>query len=384
LINYGKQTIGSNDVQAVVDTLHSNWLTQGPKVEEFESQLADYCGANFAVAVANGTAGLHLANLAIGTEPKSGVITSPITFLATSNSVIYAQGRPYFADIAIDTVNIYPDSIRSIIQLHPEIKGIIPVHFAGLVAELEAIKRIADENNLWIIEDACHALGGQWLDTNGTRHKIGDCSHSDMTVFSFHPVKQITTGEGGAILTNNENIYRKLLRLRTHGMTKDDSIMNNNHGGWYYEMHELGYNYRITDIQAALGIEQLKRNDQWIRQRRELVQNYDDAFNSMLEIQPQIHPDKDRLYSYHLYIVQAERRKELYQFLRSKDIYTQVHYIPIHLQPYYQRIYGYRKGDFPNAEKYYDNALSLPLYPSLSLRDQVYVINCIKEFYAHG
>ena len=247
---------------------------------------------------------------------------------------------------------------------------------------MESLKNIADENDLWIIEDACHAFGGKWTDNDGNLHKVGDCSHSDMTVFSFHPVKQITTGEGGAITTNNKDLYEKLLLLRTHGMTNDPKRLKENHGGWYYEMHDLGYNFRLTDIQAALGIEQLKKNDEWVKRRREIVQQYDNALKEFEQLTPQQHPDKNGEYSYHLYIIQCEKRAELYQYLKENDVNTQVHYIPIHLQPYYKEKYGYGLGDFSVAENYYYRALSLPLYPTLKNSEQEKVILLVKKFYA--
>lgn len=382
MINYGKQSIDDYDINAVVDVLKSDWLTQGPKVAEFEKLLAEYCGAKYAVTVCNGTAALHLANLAIGTNNTTNVITTTISFLATSNSVKYAGGRPVFADISEGVFTIDSYQVQQLVNSKISFKGIIPVHLGGVICDLETLKSIADENNLWIIEDACHALGGKWVDKKGNKHMVGDCFYSDMTVFSFHPVKQITTGEGGAITTNSQELYEKLFMLRTHGITKNPKMLIENHGGWYYEMHELGYNYRMSDIQAALGIEQLKRNNGWVKIRRELVQQYDDAFKNVENITPQAHPDINGEYSYHLYIIQCKKRAELYQFLKENDVNTQVHYIPIHLQPYYKEKYGYGRGDFPIAEKYYYHALSLPLYPTLKNSEQKKVISLIRSFYA--
>ena len=380
MINYGKQSIDEKDIQAVMDTLSSDWLTQGPKVDEFERALAKYCGSKYAVAVCNGTAALHLANLAMGTDTTTNVITTPVTFLATANSVIYAGGHPVFCDISDGSYNLDSVKVKELAEGEVGFKGMMPVHLGGVVCEMDALKEIADENDLWIIEDACHALGGKWIDKSGKTQRVGNCSHSDMTIFSFHPVKQITTGEGGAITTNNKVLYEKLLTLRSHGMTKDSSLLKENHGGWYYEMQELGLNYRMTDIQAALGIEQLRKNDEWVKRRRALVAQYDDAFNDIEQIMPQKHPDRSGEYSYHLYIIQCEKRAELYQFLKENGVNTQVHYIPIHLQPYYKNKYGYGRGDYPMAEKYYDNALSLPLYPTLTDSEQDKVISLIKKF----
>jgi len=381
MVNYGKHSIDKSDINAVIDVLNSDWLTQGPKIDEFEEALAEYCGAKYAVAVVNGTAALHLANLVIGTNSITNVVTTPITFLATPNSILYAGGRPFFADISEETFTIDPSQVKQLVEEESGFKGIIPVHMGGVICDMESLKKIADSNNLWIIEDACHALGGKWIDNSGNSHRVGDCSHSDMTIFSFHPVKQITTGEGGAITTNNPDLYKKLLSLRTHGMIKDPELLIENHGDWFYEMHNLGYNYRMTDIQAALGIEQLKKNDNWVKMRRELVHRYDDAFKGTLNLTPQEHRDIDDSFSYHLYIIQCKRRAELYTFLRDNGVNTQVHYIPIHLQPFYKEKYGYVYGDFPVAELFYEKALSLPLYPTLGKGEQDFVINLIREFY---
>ena len=381
MINYGKQSIDQDDISAVVETLKSDWLTQGPKVEEFENCLADYCNVKYAIAVSNGTAALHLANLALGVTKKTKVVTTPITFLATANSVVYAGGDPIFSDISNKTFTLDPAKLEEQIKNDQSIRGIINVHLGGNTSNIEEINKIADKYNLWVIEDSCHALGGTWKDKNGILRKVGDCSFSDIATFSFHPVKQITTGEGGAITTNNREIYERLITLRTHGMIKDPSLINNNEGGWYYEMQELGYNYRITDFQAALGIEQLKKSDKWQKMRRRLVSVYDKEFDSLDQITPQNHPDQNLNFSYHLYIIQCEKRLELYNYLKENKINTQVHYIPIHQQPYYKNKFGYEVGDFPNAESYYKKALSLPLYPTLTEVEQERIISIIREFY---
>jgi len=381
MINYGKQSVHEKDVKAIVDTLNSDWLTQGPKVEEFEQALANYCGSKYAVVTCNGTAALHLANLAIGSDTTTNIITTPVTFLATANSVIYAGGHPVFCDISEGSFNLDPVKVKELAEGGVGFKGVIPVHLGGVVCDMDVLKEIAENNNLWIIEDACHALGGKWIDQSGKTQRVGNCSHSDMTIFSFHPVKQITTGEGGAITTNNKVLYEKLLTLRSHGMTKKPEKLLENHGDWYYEMQELGFNYRMTDIQAALGIEQLKKNDEWVKRRRTLVTKYDDTFNDIEQIMPQEHPNRSGEYSYHLYIIQCDKRAELYQYLKNNGVITQVHYIPIHLQPYYKNKYGYGRGDYPVAEKYYENALSLPLYPTLKNTEQEKVISLVKKFY---
>ena len=260
MINYGKQSIDKIDVESVSGTLKSDWLTQGPKVSEFEDAFSKYCGSKYAVAVSNGTAALHLANTVAGTKEKSEVITTPISFLATSNSVLYAGGRPFFVDIKQNNFTIDANKIEDALNMSSNIEGIIPVHFGGVLSDLDRIKEIAIKNDLWVIEDACHALGGKCLDKNGTVQKVGNCSHSAMTTFSFHPVKHITTGEGGAITTNSKKIYDELITLRSHGMNKNTNISEaRQNGEWFYTMERLGYNYRMTDFQAALGIEQLKK-----------------------------------------------------------------------------------------------------------------------------
>jgi UDP-4-amino-4,6-dideoxy-N-acetyl-beta-L-altrosamine transaminase len=381
-IPYGKQSISLEDISAVDQVLNSDWLTQGPKIAEFESLLADYCGSKYAVVLSSGTAALHVANLALGVQKNTNVLTSPISFVATSNSVIYAGGTPVFCDIEETTFNVSPLEIEALLSKRSDISGIIPVHLGGLVADMEAISDIAKRNGLWVIEDACHALGGRWTDSTGVERKVGDCSFSDLTVFSFHPVKHITTGEGGAITTNSEIVYNKLIELRTHGITRDATKLRENHGGWYYEIQNLGYNYRITDFQAALGINQLKKSDKWSERRLEIVHRYDEAFKDISELSVQIHPSNKNL-CYHLYITQVKKRKELYEFLQESDIHTQVHYIPIHLQPYYQDTFGFRLGDFPKAEKYYEHALSLPLFPTMSNVEQDRVIKAVKDFYRY-
>ena len=381
MINYGKQSIDQNDINSVVETLKSDWLTQGPKVNEFEECFADYCNAKYAVAVSNGTTALHLANLALGTESGVEVITTPVTFLATANSVIYSGGDPIFSDISKETFTLDPNKIEAHIKNNKKIKGIINVHLGGDTSNIQEISKIAKKYDLWVIEDSCHALGGRWKDSSGKFRKVGDCSNADISTFSFHPVKQITTGEGGAITTNSKKIYDKLLKLRTHGMVRDKSLLNEYHGDWYYEMHDLGYNYRLTDFQASLGIEQLKKNDLWVKKRRRLVDTYDESFRSLENLKPQSRISGSLYSSYHLYIIQCEKRLELYNFLKENKINTQVHYIPIHLQPYYKKRYGYKKGDLPNSEAYYEKALSLPLYPGLKEEEQQKVISTVRKFY---
>ncbi len=382
MINYGKQTIEDIDIDAVVKALKSDFLTQGPKIDDFERRIADYCDAEYAVAVSNGTAALHLANIVAGTKKGDNVLTTPISFVATSNSIIYAGGSPRFCDISEKTFTIDPIEIEKQFKKHKSV-GIIPVHLGGVVCDMEAINYFAKKNNLWIIEDACHAFGGTWVDKLGNKQKVGNCSYSDMTTFSFHPVKHMTTGEGGVITTNNKFIYEKLKELRSHGISKKNNDTEDSQGLWYYEMHEIGFNYRITDFQAALGIEQLKRSDKWIKLRYEMVIRYNEEFAELEEVTPQYHPESSREYSFHLYIIQCKNRKSLYYYLKENGVNTQVHYIPIHLQPYYKNKYDYKIGDYSKAENYYENALSLPLHPSLQEKEQKKVIDLVKNFYSN-
>lgn len=378
---YGLHWIDEDDIQEVLKVLKSDWITQGPKVKEFEEKLANYCGAKYAVAVSSGTAALHLACLALGVKPGDEVITSPITFLATSNSVLYCGGKPVFVDIDEKTYNIDVNKIEK--NINKNTKGIIPVHFAGQPCDLDRIREIANKYNLWVIEDTAHALGAEYKGK-----KIG--SFSDLTIFSFHPVKAITTGEGGAITTNNKVLYEKLLMLRTHGVTKDNSkfkMQNAKLKGvqWYYEMQELGYNYRITDFQCALGISQLKKLHKFIKRRREIVQIYNEAFKNVKEITTPC--EKPNVKSaYHLYVLQIDfkkickTRRQLFDYMRENNILLQVHYIPVYLQPYYQQL-GYKKGICPKAEDFYQREISLPLYPSMRNTDVKYVINTILEYF---
>ena len=395
MILYGRQWIDEEDINAVIDVLKGDWITQGPKIDEFEKALANYCGAKYAVAVNSGTAALHLACLAAGIKEGDEVITTPITFVASANCVVYCGGIPVFADINKDTYNIDPSEIRK--KITSKTKAAIPVHFAGLPCDMEAIRKIADEHDLIIIEDACHALGAEWKDSNGRWHKTGSCSYSDMTVFSFHPVKHITTGEGGAVLTNNAELYEKLLSLREHGIIRNPEKFINkdlafslnpeslilNPNSWYYEIHELGFNYRITDIQCALGLSQLKKLDMFLAKRRSIASAYSQAFKDIELVTTPAEPE-DKKPAYHIYVLQIDferlgkTRADVMNKLRASGIGTQVHYIPIHLQPYYRNNFGYRKGDYPAAEEYYDKALSIPIYPKMNDAEIKRVINSVK------
>jgi hypothetical protein len=378
-IPYGKQTITQEDIEAVVEVLQSDFLTQGPKIAEFEEAFAKYIGAKYAVAVSNGTAALHLSVLSMNIAPCDKVITTPITFAATANCVRYASGDVVFADIDPETYLIDIKQVEKLLAASPKgtYKGIIPVDFAGKPVDLEALKKLADEYGCWIIEDACHAPGAYFSDSKGQRQNCGNGVFADLAIFSFHPVKHIATGEGGMITTNNEALYKKLLLLRTHGISKDPELLKENHGGWYYEMQELGFNYRLTDFQAALGTSQLKKADERLERRREIARRYDDAFNNKKSICFQAGWSIG--HAYHLYIIKTENRKGLYDHLRTKGIYAQVHYIPVHLMPYYRQ-FGWKEGDLINAEHYYSQCLSLPMFPALSDQEQDYVIETVLSY----
>jgi UDP-4-amino-4,6-dideoxy-N-acetyl-beta-L-altrosamine transaminase len=377
-IPYGRQEITEEDIDAVVQVLKSDFLTQGPSIEKFEKQFAEYIGCKYAVAVANGTAALHLSAMAMNVNEHSQVLTTPITFAASANCVLYCGGKVSFTDIDQGSLLMDLDKLEDLLKKNPDkFHGIIPVDFAGYSVNLEKLKKIADQHNLWIIEDACHAPGGYFTDSKGVKQKCGNCSYADLAIFSFHPVKHIATGEGGMITTNRKDLYEKLLLLRTHGISKDPSKMKKNDGGWYMEMQELGYNYRLSDMQAALGISQLSKAERGLKRRIEIAKKYDQAFAGtgvkIIKVQDNIG------HAFHLYVIQVEKRKELYDYLRTQNIFAQVHYIPVHLMPFYSGL-GWKKGDMPVAEAYYEACLSIPMYPSLSDQEQDYVIEKIKNF----
>jgi UDP-4-amino-4,6-dideoxy-N-acetyl-beta-L-altrosamine transaminase len=378
-IPYGKQNITEEDLFAVAQTLQSDFLTQGPEIKAFENAFAEYVKSRYAVAVSNGTAALHLCALALNVTSKTNVITSPITFAASANCIRYCGGNVFFADINPLTYTLDIDKVEELILSKPEgfFSGIIPVDFAGYAVDMEAYRKLADKYGLWIIEDACHAPGGYFIDSKKQKKLCGNSSFADMAIFSFHPVKHIACGEGGMITTNDEKLYNRLLLLRTHGITKDPLLLGENHGGWYYEMQELGYNYRLTDFQAALGLSQLKRADTGLERRKEIAVTYFDAFKNNPAILGQSGVVEG--HAYHLYIIQLEDRKGLYDFLKTNHIFCQVHYIPVHRLPYYKSL-GWLKGDFPLAEYYYETCLSLPMYPTLSEEEQNYVIKKINEY----
>lgn len=364
----------------VHDTLQSDYLTQGPKIAEFEHAFAGAVGAQYCSMVSNGTAALHLCAMALGIEQGDQVITTPITFVASANGFRYCGAEITFCDINPDTFLLDLDYLEALLSDSPRgtYKAVVVVDFAGYPFDTERLRTLAEVYDLAIVEDACHAPGGYFTDSTGLQERCGAGHYADLTVFSFHPVKHIATGEGGAITTNDKKLFDKLTLFRTHGITKDAHLMEENHGGWYYEMVDLGYNYRITDFQAALGIEQLKRLDWSVERRNKIAQKYNEAFADLPQIAtPQV--EDGVLHAYHLYVIQTNDRKGLYDFLRENHIYAQVHYVPAHLMPYYKK-QGYKRGDYPVAEAYYDRCLSLPMFPTLTSEEQQYVIDKVKEF----
>jgi UDP-4-amino-4,6-dideoxy-N-acetyl-beta-L-altrosamine transaminase len=377
---YGQQNITKEDIEAVSEALKSDFLTQGPRIAEFERSFAEYIGCKYALAVSNGTAALHLSAISLNVGENTNVITSPNTFAASANCIAYCGGKVHFVDIDRTTYTLDINEVEKLILSKPKgyFNGIIPVDFAGFPVNMEAFRKLADAHNLWLLEDACHAPGGYFINSNQEKQTCGNSMYADLAIFSFHPVKHIACGEGGMITTNDEQLYNKLLLLRSHGITKDPSLLHENHGGWYYEMQMLGYNYRLTDFQAALGSSQLKRANQGLQRRREIAQNYFNSFQDKVYIKGQSGIQEG--HAYHLYIIEVNRRRELYDFLRTKNIFCQVHYIPVHTLPYYQSL-GHKKGNLPVAENYYAHCLSLPMYPTLTEDDQQYVIECIDAFY---
>jgi UDP-4-amino-4,6-dideoxy-N-acetyl-beta-L-altrosamine transaminase len=382
MIPYGKQDISQADVDAVIEVLRSDFLTQGPSVERFEAALSSYTGAKYTIAVNSATSALHLACLALGVSSGDLVWTSPITFVASANCALYCGADIDFVDIEMHSNNMSIIALREKLQQakkHGRLpKVIIPVHMGGLSCDMKAIFELSLEYGFKIIEDASHAVGGSLAG-----NKIGSCEFSDISVFSFHPVKIITTGEGGAALTNDANIGRKLALLRSHGITRDaDEMEHGSEGGWYYEQICLGYNYRMTDLQAALGFSQLTRIDEFVAKRNKLASEYDIKLADLSIDLPVI--PSHALSAYHLYIVKFRQdhvlgRRKLYDHLHSRGIGANVHYIPVHLQPFYRSL-GFNPGDFPEAEKYYRNAISIPLHPNLSEYDQDMVVDSLREF----
>lgn len=381
VIPYGRQNIDEADIQAVVDVLRSDFITQGPVIERFEQTVADYCGTRYAVAVSSATAALHIACLAAGLRSGDTLWTSPNTFVASANCGRYCGADIDFVDINPRTYNLSVDALATKLEKAQQAnrlpKVLIPVHFSGQACEMQPISELAKRYDLTVIEDASHAIGGRYQG-----QPIGNCQFSDMTVFSFHPVKIITTGEGGMILTNREDLYHALIRLRSHGITRSpDQILGESHGPWYYQQLELGFNYRMTDIQAALGASQMKRLDQFIAQRTVLAKRYDKLLSKLPVTCPWQHPDTGS--AYHLYVIRLHSKeikpthRDVFESLRNQGIGVNLHYIPVHTQPYYQDL-GFKTGDFPESERYYQEAISLPLYYDLTEAQQNKVISALE------
>lgn len=381
-IPYGKQTVTSEDIDAVVEVLKSDLLTQGPKLEQFERLIAQYHKAKYAVAFANGTAALHAAYHAAGVEQDDEIITSPITFAATANAAVFCGGKPVFVDIDLATNCIDIEKIEE--KTTEKTKVITPVSLAGYPVDLKRIHSIAKKHECCIIHDAAHAIGSKRDGTFGMEY-------ADMAILSFHPVKHVAAGEGGMVLTNSEKLYRKLVLFRTHGITKDPAVLSMNPGPWYYEMVSLGFNYRLTELQAALGISQFKRIKQNLKQRNEIAKAYQEVFSqSGIFITPpelgfQILNDveADHIHAYHLYTLRLKdnsKRLDFYNYLHQQGVLAQVHYIPVHLQPYYKQRFGYRQGDFPNAEMYYSGEVSIPMYHNMDQDDRSYIIETVLKY----
>ena len=383
MISYGKQSIDESDIASVLEVLSGDWLTQGPAVEAFEDDIQDYFGARHACAVANGTAALHLVGLALDWRPGDIVITTPITFLATANCIAYAGATPDFVDIDPKTYTINLEKLEKKIGSYKKagknIKAVIGVDYAGHPCDWVALRKLADKYDFQLINDNCHAMGASL-----SKRKQYATQYADVVVQSYHPVKNITTGEGGAVLTNISAINEKVKKMRSHGMVRNVAQMENNDGPWYYEMHDLGFNYRITDFQCALGSNQLKKLDGFIQKRQAIARYYDASFAEYDEL---ITPCTNQSigHAHHLYPLQINfenisvSKKELFTRMKEVGISLQVHYIPVHLQPYYRITYGFKFNDFPISEKFYKKEVSLPIYPNLSRNEMHSVVNCLLE-----
>lgn len=375
MIPYGRQGINDADVAAVAAALRDPFLTQGPRIAAFETALAEACGSRYAVAYASGTAALHGAYFAAGMGPGKRLLTSPITFAATSNAALYLGGDVTFADVDPDTVIL--DSGAAERAATPDVAVVAPVYLGGHVADAEPLVALARRRGWRVVEDACHALGARYKTAVG-EHVVGSCAHADMSCFSFHPVKHITTGEGGAVTTNDEQLYRALLRFRTHGITRDPSELTVDEGPWYYEQHDLGFNYRITDFQCALGLSQLGRLGGFVASRRRLAARYDAAFADIGV--RYLREPLSSVSSYHLYVIRvpADERRRIFEALRADGIGVNVHYVPVYRHPYYRRRFP-DPPPCPEAERYYAEAITLPLFPDLSERDQDVVIEAVRQ-----
>ena len=382
MIYYGRQDINEADIQAVEAVLRSDFLTQGPAIERFERRVADYCGAKYAVAVCNATAALHIACLAAGMGKGDVLWTTPITFVASANCALYCGSDVDFVDIDAKTYNmsadLLEDKLRTAKAEGKLPKMVIPVHLAGQSCDMRRIRALADEYGFAVTEDASHAVGAEYLDT-----KVGSCAFSDMTVFSFHPVKIVTTGEGGMVLTNNKDLYEKLLLYRSHGITRDPARMTHeSDGAWYYQQIELGYNYRMTDIQAALGASQMARLDAFVARRRELAARYDELLRELPLVTPHVIEGANP--SWHIYVVRmafdqiSKTKQQIFEEMKEQGVVLNLHYIPVHRQPYYEKL-GFRQGDFPQSEKYYDEAFTLPLYYDLTNDEQDRIVESLRK-----
>ncbi len=382
MIYYGRQNINAKDIQSVVDVLNSDFLTQGPVLEQFEKKVADYCGAKYAVAVTNATSALHIACRAAGLGEGDSLWTSPITFTASANCGRYCGADVDFVDINSATYNMSVTLLAEKLEKAKKNgklpKIVVPVHLAGQSCAMKEIHELAEKYGFTVLEDASHAIGADYLDT-----KVGSCKYSDMTVFSFHPVKIITTGEGGMVLTNNEELYKKLCLYRSHGITRDASLMTHEADGpWYYQQVDLGYNYRMTEMQAALGYSQMDRLDEFVARRRYLVNRYNDLLQDMDVVTPYVLPEANP--SWHLYMIRVDFTKlsidkvKLFAEMKKRGVMLNLHYIPVHTQPYYQKL-GFKQGDFPNSEKYYAEIFTLPLYYDLTEKQQDEIVAALRE-----
>lgn len=372
MIPYGRQELDEDDIAAVTAALRRPMLTQGPLIDEFEERFARAVGAKYAVAVNSGTAALHAAYFAADIGPGKSVLTSPITFVATGNASLYLGGKVEFVDVDPGVPLLTPEAIEG--HRSRDVRAVVPVHMCGHVCDMEGVSAVARSRGWAVIEDAAHALGARYGLTNSSSYRVGACEHSDLCCFSFHPVKHITTGEGGAITTNDANLYGRLKLFRSHGITREPARMQRNDGPWYYEQHALGYNYRITDFQTALGISQLDRLSDFLVRRRRVAGRYDQAFSLDARVRPLLAPDWSES-AYHLYIIRvpAEKRLQIFEALRSAGIGVNLHYIPVYQQPYY-REHGFAGYALPNAERYYSEAITLPMYPGLTDKELDFVV----------
>jgi UDP-4-amino-4,6-dideoxy-N-acetyl-beta-L-altrosamine transaminase len=375
-IPYGRQDITQADIDHVVEVLKSDWLTQGPAIDKFETAMANYCGVKYAVVVNSATSALHIAVKALDVGKGDTLWTSPITFVASSNAALYCGASADFVDIDPETYNMSIDSLEKKLKAGKKPKVVIPVHFGGQSCDMKRVKALANEYGFKIVEDASHAVGSTY-----NRKKVGSCEFSDMAIFSFHPVKIMTTAEGGMVLTNNTELYEKLKILRTHGITRDPKRLKKSDGPWYYEQQELGFNYRLPDVLAALGFSQMKRIDEYVNRRNELVQRYQEKLKGLPLTWQKVHDD--RLSAYHLFVIRLKlesikkSRLDVYLALQERNVGVNLHYIPVYRQPYYQQ-FGYQLTDFPEAEKYYASAITIPLFPTMTEAQQDHVVESLK------